>query len=347
MKFNKKQRIGLIVLISVIISVQLVILNFDYFQSSTVSKERNIQLEYYNRVIDSLKENSSHATNKYFKFNPNKLSYNSWSYFGLSISQLYSLDSFRTTGEFFSKLQVKEVLRLNDSVYNVIDTLMYFPKVYASNRFSEKQKINYSYFNPNEYSKVDWMRLGFSEKQSEVIFNYINVRGGLKSKQELKDIFVINAEKYKELEPFVTIPDVVENTHIIEVTLNTATIEDFKTINGIGEVYSKIIVDYRNSLGGFKYYYQLKETKIVDSTLYELIKKKFPLEKEFAVRKIGVNTATFEELKSHPYISWRLATSIVDFRTNFRNFNSLEELKNIEVISDAYFDKIELYLTLD
>ncbi|MCK5906516.1 MAG: helix-hairpin-helix domain-containing protein [Flavobacteriales bacterium] len=347
MKFNKKQRIGLIVLISVIISIQLVILNFDDFQSSTISKERKAQLEYYNSVIDSLKENSSQTANEYFRFNPNKLSYNSWSYFGLSTSQLYSLDSFRATGEFFSKLQVKEVLRLNDSVYNVIDTLMYFPKVYASNSYSKKQKINYSDFNPNEYTKEDWIRMGFSEKQSEVIFNYINVRGGLKSKDELKDIFVINTEKYKELEPFVNIPEVVGNIQKLEVTLNTANVEDFKTINGIGEVYSKIIVDYRNSLGGFKHYYQLKEIKILDSTLYEIIKKEFPLNKDFTVRKISVNTATFEELKNHPYISWRLANSIVDFRTNFRDFNSLEELKNIEVISDAYFDKIELYLTLD
>ena len=347
MKFNKKQRISIIVLISVVIFIQFVILNLQDLKNTRIPRVNNVQLEYYNSLIDSLKEASKTKDKKYFKFNPNKLSYSSWSFFGLTSAQLFSLDSFRLKNDFSSRLEVKKVLKLNDSIFNVIDTLMYFPKIYTSNKYNQKQKVKYSDFNPNEYKVGDWKKFGFSDKQSEVIFNYIKVRGGIKSKVELKEIFVISDEKYKELEPFVKLPEVIDSVARLGVTLNTATIEDFKSINGIGEVYSKIIVEYRKNLGGFKYYYQLKETKVVDSVLYELIKSKFPLEKEFVVRKININTATLDELKSHPYISWRLANSIVDFRTNFRKFNSLDELRNIEVISDAYFNKIKLYLTLD
>ena len=347
MKFNKKQRIGIIVLILMIISIQFVILNLHDLKDSPISKAQNVRLEYYRSLIDSLKETSSKKGVKHFKFNPNKLSYNSWSFFGLTPSQLYSLDSFRVKNTFSSKLEVKNILGLNDSIFKVIDTLMYFPKAYTSNNFSRTPIIKYSDFNPNTYKESDWEMLGFSEKQSEVIVNYIKARGGIKSKEELKDIFVISNKKYKELEPFVKLPQIIDDSPKLEITLNTATVNDFESINGIGEVYSKIIVDYRERLGGFKFYYQLKETKVVDSTTYKLIKNKFPLEKNFAVRKLNINTASFEELKNHPYISWRLARSIVDFRTNFRDFNSLEELKNIEVISDAYFNKIELYLALD
>ena len=347
MKFNKKQRIGVIVLIFVIASIQLLILNFDYFKPTAISDDTKARLEYYNNVVDSLAKKSNNKTEKYFKFNPNKLSYNSWSYFGLSTSQLYKLDSFRATQQFTNKIQVKEVLGLNDSLFSVIDTLMYFPKEYKARTYYKKKKISYSEFNPNEYSKEDWMKLGFSEKQSDVILNYIITRKGIKSKEELKNIYVISDKKYKELEPFVNIPQVVEEEKKKIVTLNTATVEDFKSIKGIGEVYSKIIVDYRERLGGFRYYYQLKEINVIDSSTYELLKQKFPLEKDFKVKKISINTASFEELKNHPYISWRLARSIVDFRTNFRKFKSLDELRNIEVMSDAYFDKIKLYLALD
>ena len=347
MKFNKKQRIGIMSLLFVIFSIQMVILNFHKFNELPISEERNIQLEYYISQIDSLKKASVKKEFNYFKFNPNKLSYRSWSFFGLNPSQLYSLDSFRADTVFSSKLQVKEVLRLSDSIYSIVDSLMYFPKKYTLQNSKRKKKIIYTVFNPNIFNKEEWEQLGFSEKQSEIIFNYIDIRGGIKDKEELKEIFVINDDKYKELESFVNIPKKEEDEIIQLVTLNTATIEDFKAINGIGDVYSKIIVDYRESLGGFRFYYQLKETKIVDSTLYKRIRKEFPLEKEFAVRKISINNATLEELQSHPYIGWRLGESIFHFRTNFRNFNTLEEIKNIEVISDAYFNKIELYLTLD
>ncbi len=347
MKFNKKQRVGIITLIIVILFIQIVILNLDFLKNNSITEDRKIQLEYYNSLIDSLKETSVKKEIKYFKFNPNKLSYNSWSFFGLNFSQLYSLDSFRSKNEFSSKQQVKQILKLNDSIYDIIDSLMYFPKVYTSKGYSKKQKITYTNFNPNEYVKSDWMKFGFSDKQSEIIFNYIKVRGGVKSKGELKDIFVINDDKYKELEPFVKIPEINNDIIIEDITLNSASVEDFKTIKGLGDVYSKIIVDFRTNLGGFKYYYQLKETNVVDSTVYELIKNKFPLKKDFEVTKLNINSASLEELESHPYIGWRLANSIVDFRTNFRDFNSLEELRNIEVISDAYFDKIKLYLTLE
>lgn len=347
MKFNKKQRVGIITLIIIILSIQIAILNFNDFKKATITEERKVQLEYYNSLIDSIKNTSVKKEIKYFKFNPNKLSYNSWSFFGLTFSQLYSLDSFRSKNDFSSRLQVKQVLKLDDSIFSIIDSLMYFPKVYTSKNKSYNQIIKYTDFNPNLYNQEDWMGIGFSKKQSEIIFNYIQIRGGIKDKEELKDVFVINDKKYNELSSFVKIPKIDEDLVIREITLNSASLEDFKTIKGLGDVYSEIIVNYRESLGGFKYYYQLKETNIVDSVVYELIKNKFSHDKDFEVTKLNINSATLEELESHPYIGWRLANSIVDFRTNFRDFNSLEELKNIEVISDVYFDKIELYLTLE
>ena len=347
MMFNMKQRIGIMSLLIVIFFIQMVILNLHRLNELPLSEERNAQLEYYISQIDSIKKASVKKEVNYFKFNPNKLSYRSWSFFGLDPSQLYSLDSFRADTVFSSKLQVKKVLKLNDSIYSIIDSLMYFPKVYTSRNSRRKKNIVYTDFNPNLLNKEEWKALGFSEKQSDIIFNYINIRGGIKDKEELKEIFVINDDKYGELEAFVHIPKKEEGEVMQVVTLNTATIEDFKAINGIGDVYSKIIVEYRESLGGFLFYYQIKETKIIDSTLYKRIREEFPLEKEFSVRKININKATLEELQAHPYIGWRLGESIFHFRTNFRDFNTLEEIKNIEVISDAYFKKIELYLTLD
>ena len=347
MKFNKKQRIGVIVLITIIALLQFVILNLHEYSSNNISEERNVELDYYNKVIDSLKDSSKKSTHKYFKFNPNKLSYNSWSYLGLTTDQLYKLDSFRAKNTFSTLQEVKSILHLNDSIFNVIDTLMYFPKAYVRYSSKQKKKIKYYRFNPNKLSTEGWMNLGFSKKQSEVISNYIKVRGGIKKKEELKDIFVINKEKYSKLEPYIDIPKLATVPEKAVVTLNTATVDDFKKIKGIGDVYSKIIVDYRTKLGGFKFYYQLKEINIVDSALYVAIKKQFPLSKDYKVRKLNINKATLEGLQNHPYISWRLANSIVDFRTNFRDFKSLDELKNIEVISDAYFNKIKLYLTLE
>ena len=346
MNFNKNQRVGLYVLIFLIITLQIIIIKVD-FPKTIIENSEQIQLAYYyNQKLDSLKSIQKNKSNQkqYFKFNPNKLRYNSWSYLGLSSQQLYKLDSFRVNNEFTSNTQVQDILKLNDSIFSRIDSLMYFPDKYIQKqKYQNVAAIKYTSFNPNTYKKEDWVKIGFSENQSEVIVNYAIKKGGFKFKEELKEIYVINEKKYSEIEAFIDIPIPAKEKII---SLNTASIDDFKKVKGIGEVYSKVIVDYRENLGGFKYHYQLKEIKFIDSLIFDNLKTTFPLDKDFTVRTININKATLEELEKHPYISWRLANAIVEFRTNFRSFNTLDELKNIEDISDSYFNKIKLYLTL-
>ncbi|HYK57132.1 MAG TPA: helix-hairpin-helix domain-containing protein, partial [Flavisolibacter sp.] len=64
------------------------------------------------------------------------------------------------------------------------------------------------------------------------------------------------------------------------------------------------------------------------------------------VKKLNINTATKDELKTHPYIKWNLANAIVEYRNQHGNFKSLVELKNIVLIDETTFDKIVHYLEL-
>eukprot|EP00353_Schmidingerella_taraikaensis_P000833 CAMPEP_0185595498 /NCGR_PEP_ID=MMETSP0434-20130131/78676_1 /TAXON_ID=626734 ORGANISM="Favella taraikaensis, Strain Fe Narragansett Bay" /NCGR_SAMPLE_ID=MMETSP0434 /ASSEMBLY_ACC=CAM_ASM_000379 /LENGTH=149 /DNA_ID=CAMNT_0028223557 /DNA_START=216 /DNA_END=662 /DNA_ORIENTATION=- len=55
-----------------------------------------------------------------------------------------------------------------------------------------------SAFNPNEYSKEEWVQLGLSSKQADVVLKF-TVRG-VKSNEELKKIFVIPDEVFALIE---------------------------------------------------------------------------------------------------------------------------------------------------
>lgn len=352
MQFNRAQQIGLMTLIVIIAVLQFIIIKVDFsvFYNKNKTQEELLLADYYNNKIDSLSEIHRKETSarKYFKFNPNKLSYNSWKYLGLNTQQLYLLDSFRAENIFHSSGQVKTVLEIGDSLYNTIDTLMYFPKEYiAYDKIKLQNKIEYKSFNPNNFEIDDWKSYGFSEKQSEVIVNYGKRKGGYKSKEELKEVFVISEEKYNKMEEHILLPDITVEEEEAILDLNLAGSSDFKKIDGIGEVYSVIIVEYREKLGGFKYYYQLNEIKGLDSSVISDIRKTFGLSKAYELRKVNINTATIEEIQNHPYISNRLANEIVYFRNNFRAFKSVEEIRNIEEISDSYFNKIHLYLEVD
>ena len=64
-----------------------------------------------------------------------------------------------------------------------------------------------------------------------------------------------------------------------------------------------------------------------------------------STKKININTATKDEMKIHPYIKWNLANAIVEYRNQHGNFSSLEDLKQISLITDEIFNKIKIYLT--
>ncbi|MCK5781204.1 MAG: helix-hairpin-helix domain-containing protein [Flavobacteriales bacterium] len=349
MKFNKKQRVGLFVLIAMIGLLQYIIVAVDFSRFYPFGDRlEQIQLvNYYNFKIDSLNiiENNKKTTKKYFKFNPNKLSYKSWYYLGLNKHELYLLDSFRVSNSFSSSLQVKNVLKLTDSLFRTLDTLMYFPRDYKNvEKFETKKQIRYYRFNPNKFTEKQWLEFGFSPKQSEIICTYRDRIGGFKVKSDIERVFVIDSIKYIELYPYIDIPLEVE---VEELNLNSATTADFIKVQGVGGVYSKLIVEYREKLGGYNSFYQLNEINGLDSSAIQIIRRTFVLNEKYDIVKLNINSASFEELKSHPYINYRLAKELVGFRTNFRVFKTVEEIRNIEDMSDAYFNKIKLYLSVD
>lgn len=64
------------------------------------------------------------------------------------------------------------------------------------------------------------------------------------------------------------------------------------------------------------------------------------------VAYINLNTCTKEELMTVPNIGLAKAEAIIKYRTEKGSFTSVEELKNINGIGDAIFEKIKVYFTV-
>ena len=57
--------------------------------------------------------------------------------------------------------------------------------------------------------------------------------------------------------------------------------------------------------------------------------------------------AGVEILRQHPYIRWKLANVIVQYRQQHGPFASIQELANVSVISPELYQKIAPYLSLE
>lgn len=209
-----------------------------------------------------------------------------------------------------------------------------------------------SRFNPNDYSLDDWMALGLSVKQSQSILNF--VQRGIYSNSALEKIYVMPTEVYdlikdstfyeKQITEFTVIKDsVVKPIPLLEI--NAASKEDLIELNGVGEFYAKQILKYKNELGGFVFIEQLLEVWKMRLETYEKLLPQLSIDTN-KIKKINVNTCSLEDLRSHPYLDYYQANSIIKMRMQKDGYKELHEILESKLINEEEFQRLLPYLSL-
>ena len=219
------------------------------------------------------------------------------------------------------------------------------------------------YFDPNSLPPDSWKKFGIRDKTISTIQNYLRKGGHFYKAQDLSKIYGMRPDEYVRIEPYIRIPStsrveqqisekfeskkeiVPDRPKYTVVNINTADTSAFVVLPGIGNKLASRIVNFREKLGGFYSVDQIGETYGLADSTFQKIKPFLKLETNL-VKKFNVNTATKDEMKTHPYIKWNLANAIVEYRNQHGNFSSLEDIKKISLITAEVFDKIKFYLTL-
>lgn len=223
----------------------------------------------------------------------------------------------------------------------------------------KKKKVRFhrplSKFDPNVYSSKDWQKLGLSPKQADVVLKFSS--RGLYSNDDLKKIFVINEDLYNLIKDSTFYPEKPTFSSVnietktkpgvakLWIELNQASSDDLIKLKGIGPFFSKKIIEHRNQLGGFLSKKQLLEVWKFDEEKLSQIEDQIWVD-PLQIQKLNINEVGVEILKTHPYISWNVANSIVKMRTQRGSFKSLEEIMDSQLISQDLFVKLKPYLTI-
>ena len=217
-------------------------------------------------------------------------------------------------------------------------------------------KIKFFGFDPNILDNESWVKLGISDKQIKVIKNYISHGGKFRIKKDFKKMYCISNEKYNALESYILLPDSISHkTHqqkkslsqAIHVNLDIADSTVLLGLRGIGPVFASRIIRYREKLGGFYSLDQIKEVWGITDSLYQTLIPSITIQSTIPFRFIHLNTDTFSILASHPYIKGKIAGLICNYRKQHKTFSSIEELKQLPLITEENFLKLAPYLMLD
>jgi len=306
-----------------------------------VSPEKFNELESYIVLPENNKEAKSGNFKSFEKravtvtgrFNPDHYSADDWVKMGFSERQADAILKYKKYlgGSFVSKEKFKECFIISEENFQKISPYLILPEKtpdnfthYSKNFNPEKNKIQYHSFDPNILNLEDWKSFGFSDKQAQTIINYRdrNLKGSFKSLEDIQKCFVISAEKFEEMRPFIKLNVATnesqkvkikqqEKTDFSKVDLNTITFKQLIEF-GFDEKAAGSMIGFRKKLGGFVNKEQILSTYNIDAELMQKLLSIAQLNTS-TVQKYTLTEAPEEWLKEHPYFKYS-ADKIIYYR---------------------------------
>lgn len=218
------------------------------------------------------------------------------------------------------------------------------------------------YFDPNRLDETGWWKLGLKAKTIATIKNYVSKGGKFYKPEDIKKIWGLDKDLADKLIPYIQIekkewtgngqyttdkPVLEKKTYTPPVVnINTADTTAFIALPGIGSKLAQRIITFRDKLGGFYKIEQVAETFGLADSVFQKIKTRLVLNST-TVKQININTATVDELKTHPYLRYAIANAIVQYRNQHGNYTSVGDLQKIAVITGDIFSKSVPYLKVN
>ena len=228
---------------------------------------------------------------------------------------------------------------------------------------SKKKKFKIYPFNPNYISDYKGYQLGMNVDEIDRLLTHREQRLYVNSAKEFQTITKISDSLLKKISPFFKFPEWVQKknnnknnqqryipnsrinvSEITTVDINKATLKDFTAIEGVDEYISERIIKYRSKLQGFSFKEQLFEVWGLDELIANKILSTFSIKNIPIIKKVNINTASFKEVLSNPYIDYELCIQIFDYKDEVAELQSISEIKNIEGFPIKKYNRIVLYL---
>jgi len=226
-----------------------------------------------------------------FPFNPNNLSEEEWRQLGLKDWQIKAIEKYKSkAGDFHTKEDFKKLHVISEEQYHILEPYIQLPEEgneFATNfrdgkRISQKQstdvtiKQNKSWRSAGslydkskiEINSADTFELkrikGIGSVYANRIIKYRNLLGGFFKKEQLLEVYGIDASVYEPISKFIE----VDASKIRKININFCSIYQLKQHPYIKWNVANAIVNYRDRHEKYAKLADIRKTDLVNDELY-------------------------------------------------------------------------------
>ena len=369
--FSKGERIGIMVLI--VLCVVLFILPGllpDRSQSDPIDfSPLEEQLQQWENTTAAEEESataqSSDSAMSPRVFDPNQATKEDLQAVGLSAGSIRSwLSYLRKGGAFKSWEDLENFRALSDQERTAVQPFLAFggaTEAGAQQNTSTSAAPLMQPFNPNEVSKSTLIAMGVPEKTANNWTRFLASGGSFRKPEDMQKIYGLSPDDFQRLLPYAEVSDNATQDNIaatdhfpqpyedvsakVIIDINQASAEEWQQLRGVGPSFSKRIVNFRDKLGGFQSVQQVSETYGLPDSVFQKIV--LQLRPSPVLRKLKINTATVEELATHPYLRFSDARMIVNYREEHGAYTGAADLDKLYGLEESTKKKIAPYLSFE
>lgn len=188
-------------------------------------------------------------------------------------------------------------------------------------------------FDPNKISVEEWQTLGVPAALAKRIINYRNKGGQFRKPDDLRKIWGMSVALANQLIPYIRTeyrePVFMPEKRVIQaIDINTANLEDWKSLPGIGNVLAEKIIKYRERSHGFGSREELRSVFGIKDSLLEQLQP-FLRVNENTLQRLPLNRSSAYQIESKTGIPPQIAKQIVKWRQENGWFSAIEELQQV------------------
>ncbi len=130
------------------------------------------------------------------------------------------------------------------------------------------------------------------------------------------------------------------------IELNTADTFSLKKVPGIGSVFARRIVKFRNLLGGYASVTQLREVYGIDEERYNALSSWFKVD-SLLIRKLKINELPADSLRRHPYLNYPQVKALERLRQQKGKLTGWENIILLKEFSERDCARLVSYLSFE